>query len=293
MDDQAPESSTLAAGAAGAGAMLVGVTAWLIVRQRRLTRLAQELADAEAAARPTSNSEPEDGAGRSGGSTTSPARARAPLRLDIEADGGASLLRAAAADDFPAAPLSSKRLRPPPASTTPRMSASGEPSPETERHQPMEFATGEHEYEGPPPVIVVARDPNAASLEPQKTGDKGSHPAPGHQVHRKRDRTATVRRGQLTRSPSPSARGAKKSAQPLLRPRLQLQWRLGQASGCCSRSLPRRRRRDSRSRSRHRHCSRSSSSSSSSSSHHHRTRHRPRSCPKRRCLWRSGKRLMP
>ena len=81
---------------------------------------------------------------------------------------------------------------PPPASTTPRMSASGEPSPETERHQPMEFATGEHESEGPPPVIVVARDPNAAaSLEPQKTGDKGSHPAPGH---RKKDRTAMVRR---------------------------------------------------------------------------------------------------
>ena len=181
MDDQAPESSTLAAGAAGAGAMLVGVTAWLIVRQLRLTRLAQELADAEAAARPMSNLEPEDGSGRSGGSAASPARARAPLRLDIEADGGASLLRAAAADEVPAAPLSSKRLRPPPASTTPRMSASGEPSPETERHQPMEFATGEHESEGPPPVIVVARDPNAAaSLEPQKTGDKGSHPAPGH-----------------------------------------------------------------------------------------------------------------
>ena len=127
MDDRARRVDV--AGAAGAGAMLVGVT-WLIVRQRRLTRLAQELADAEAAARPMSNLEPEDGSGRSGGSAASPARARAPLRLDIEADGGASLLRAAAADEVPAAPLSSKRLRPPPASTTPRMSAAGRAEPE-------------------------------------------------------------------------------------------------------------------------------------------------------------------
>jgi hypothetical protein len=59
-------------------------------------------------------------------------------------------------------PLSSKRLRPPPASTTPRMIDSGEPSPESSRQHQSVPATADKEE---PPVVVIARDPAGANDE--------------------------------------------------------------------------------------------------------------------------------